>query len=343
MESTPTIPLPQRKQGALLGLFVGDALAMPVHWYYSIPQLKKDYGSIQGYTKPKVHMEGSIMNLSNTGGGGRGSDKGEIIGSVINHGKKEFWGRGLNFHYHQSLQAGENTLEGQLARLLIRTIAADGGQVKPESFLAQYVKFMTTPGSHNDTYASTCHRMFFVNYIKPTPPEACADNDNHNTDAIDALTLAIPVIAATVTEEGPSEHVRVAARSVVALTRKSKVLPAWVDVYADMLASIIAGKKTLKEAAVDAGKKIGFDVKQSAEAAWNRTGKVNLDTYVGGDGSDPMVACYIDSSFPAMLHLAYRYADHGPRMGLLANANAGGENVARGSALGALFGAAYGV
>ena len=72
-------------------------------------------------------MEGSIMNLSNTGGGGRGSDKGEIIGSVINHGKKEFWGRGLNFSYHQSLQAGENTLEGQLARLLIRTIAADGG------------------------------------------------------------------------------------------------------------------------------------------------------------------------------------------------------------------------
>jgi hypothetical protein len=64
---------------------------------------------------------------------------------------------------------------------------------------------------------------------------------------------------------------------------------------------------------------------------------------VGGDGSDPMVACYIDSSFPALLHLAYRYGDLGPRTALLANANAGGENVARGSALGALMGAAYGV
>ena len=71
------------------------------------------------------------MNLSNTGGGGRGSDKGDIIGSVINHGKKQFWGRGLNFHYHQSLQAGENTLEGQLARLLMRTISEDKGEVKP--------------------------------------------------------------------------------------------------------------------------------------------------------------------------------------------------------------------
>jgi len=47
----------------------------------------------------------------------------------------------------------------------------------------------------------------------------------------------------------------------VALTRKSKVLPAWVDVYSDMLANIISGKMTLKEASLDAGKKIGFNVK----------------------------------------------------------------------------------
>ena len=201
---------------------------------------------------------------------------------------------------------------------------------------------MTTPGSHNDTYASTCHRMFFANYINDVDPIKCADNDGHNTDAIDALTLTIPVIAVTVSEDGPSDKVRKAAREVVALTRKSKVLPAFVDIYADMLASVISGKQTLQEATVVAGKKIGFDVKKSADDAWARVGKVN-SSYVGGDGSDPMVACYIDSSFPALLHLAYRYATYGPKMALLANANAGGENVARGSALGALIGASYGV
>ena len=57
---------------------------------------------------------------------------------------------------------------------------------------------------------------------------------------------------------------------------------------------------------------------------------------------DPMVACYIDSSFPALLHFAYKYADS-PERAVLANANAGGENVARGSLLGALLGAAHGV
>ena len=106
-----------------------------------------------------------------------------------------------------------------------------------------------------------------------------------------------------------------------------------------MLSYIITGQKNLKEAAEDAGRKIGFNVKSSSDQAWARVGKVSLDSYVGGDGSDPMVACYIDSSFPALLHFAYRYADAGPRVALLANANAGGENVARGSVLGALFGA----
>ena len=84
--------------------------------------------------------------------------------------------------------------------------------------------------------------MFFSNLVKDITPDKCADNDGHNTDAIDALTLTIPVIAAIVTEEGPSEKVRAAARSVVALTRKSKALGSYVDVYADMLASIISGK-----------------------------------------------------------------------------------------------------
>ena len=180
------------------------------------------------------------MNLSNTGGGGRGSDKGEIIGDVINHGKKKYWGRGLNFSYHVGLQEGENTLEGQLARLLLRTLSS--GSFQAEVFLEEYVKFMRTPGSHNDAYASTCHRMFFANQVKGVPHNQCADNDGHNTDAIDALTLSIPVIVATVTEEGPSENVRKAAREVVALTRKSKVLPVYVDIYADMVAGVVSGK-----------------------------------------------------------------------------------------------------
>jgi len=73
--------------------------------------------------------------------------------------------RGGNFHYHLGLQAGENTLEAQLVRVLSKSIS-DRGIFDANDFRERYIKFMTTPGSHNDTYASTCHRMFFANLVK---------------------------------------------------------------------------------------------------------------------------------------------------------------------------------
>lgn len=43
-----------RVQGAILGAFVGDALALGPHWYYDLGELRRDYGDwINGYTAPK--------------------------------------------------------------------------------------------------------------------------------------------------------------------------------------------------------------------------------------------------------------------------------------------------
>ena len=84
-------------KACLRALFVGDALASPAHWYYSVDQLRKDHGVIKGFVAPLEKMRGSIMNLSSTGGGGRGRDDGDIIGTVINHGKKKYWMRGGTF------------------------------------------------------------------------------------------------------------------------------------------------------------------------------------------------------------------------------------------------------
>ena len=158
------------------------------------------------------------------------------------------------------------------------------------------------------------------------------------------MTQVVPIIVATVTEEGPSEAVRAAARSVIPLTRQdSASYYLYVDIYADLLASVLSGKLGLKEAVLEAAAKLGFDVKASVDAAWATAGDVDRSTYLGGDGSDPMVSCPIDKSFPALLHFAYRYADFGPRVALLASANGGGENLARNAALGPLLGAALGI
>jgi ADP-ribosyl-[dinitrogen reductase] hydrolase len=180
--------------------FAGDALAAPTHWYYGGKrQVVADYGhEITDYTKPHRELAGSILNKSDLNGGGRSSSNQQkqqissIIGQVINHGKQDLWSPNQSIHYHATLQRGENTLEVQLARVLMKSIVQTGGRFDADHFRDAYVKFMTTPGSHNDTYASTCHRMFFANMVyKQLPPKDCPDNDHHNVvRALVCLLLA---------------------------------------------------------------------------------------------------------------------------------------------------------
>ncbi|MBU1362266.1 MAG: ADP-ribosylglycohydrolase family protein [Gammaproteobacteria bacterium] len=52
---TPTPTLEDRAMGALIGAFIGDALALGPHWYYDLDQLRADYGPwISDYTTPKT-------------------------------------------------------------------------------------------------------------------------------------------------------------------------------------------------------------------------------------------------------------------------------------------------
>lgn len=48
------ITLEQRAQGALMGAYIGDALALGPHWYYDLDALRRDYGAwITDYTDPR--------------------------------------------------------------------------------------------------------------------------------------------------------------------------------------------------------------------------------------------------------------------------------------------------
>lgn len=63
---------------------MADAVAMPVHWYYNLENLKKDYGTITGYQKPHDTIENSYVHLND-------GEREDLIGDIILHGKKEFW------------------------------------------------------------------------------------------------------------------------------------------------------------------------------------------------------------------------------------------------------------
>lgn len=257
-----------RVRASLWGMHIGDALAMPVHWYYNLGQLARDHGSIEGYVAPTEKLPGSIMSLSNTGGAGRGSDTGTIIGDVILHGKRKYWARGGNYHYHRGMQAGENTLELIISRqCFMASLSEKGMEFDRADVRDRYISLLTTPDSHNDTYAGTCHRMFFANRENGKALDDCPDNDQHNVDTIDGLVNLPPVIfAAAATSGSDAASVNASATAAVTLLRRSDQLPQYAKVYAAMLTGV-AGGASLKDTVAAAAKSVGIDLESMARGS----------------------------------------------------------------------------
>lgn len=56
--------LVDRVRGALWGLFIADALSMPVHWYYDVGALRRDFGRITDYQAPKARHPSAYARAS---------------------------------------------------------------------------------------------------------------------------------------------------------------------------------------------------------------------------------------------------------------------------------------
>eukprot|EP00532_Pseudo-nitzschia_australis_P002637 CAMPEP_0168201090 /NCGR_PEP_ID=MMETSP0139_2-20121125/23466_1 /TAXON_ID=44445 /ORGANISM="Pseudo-nitzschia australis, Strain 10249 10 AB" /LENGTH=416 /DNA_ID=CAMNT_0008126513 /DNA_START=149 /DNA_END=1399 /DNA_ORIENTATION=+ len=344
--------LEKRLKGALWGFLAGDALASPTHWFYGGKrQVVGEYGHlITDYTKPNKKLAGSILNKSDLNGGGRSkfgagvSSSKTIIGDVINHGKQDLWSPRQSNHYHATLQQGENTLEVSLARVLMKSIVANDGKFNADHFRNAYIRFMTTAGSHNDTYASTCHRMFFANLVHlHLPPKHCPDNDKHNVDTMDGLVLpTIVALAGSVSGQisGGDTDIQRSAADCAAVTRRSSMLErvsgAWSKV---VMAAVRSPSDEDFRGVLD---------------QFSRETIQRLPNYKVRDDTT-MSACYLSSSLPGLVDMVAKYSppssstsddvdSTGDRVwqGLLANANVGGENVHRASVMGAILGARAG-
>jgi len=250
-----------RVRGALYGMFIADSLAMPSHWYYSGREgVRRAYGTIDGYVKPQTKLPGSIMSKSSTGGGGRGSFKGDVIGNIIFHGKKKFWARGADYHYHHLLDKGENTLEIHLTRRVLDTIAKSKGSFVPTAIRDDYIHFMTTAGTHNDTYCGTCHRMFFANLMSGMDPKECPDNDNHNVDTCDSIITTIPIALMSSDDQKTNADVT----TMVGITRKSVTSERYAVLYASMLRDVVLRGMDVREAVSKNAAAIGYNVAANA-------------------------------------------------------------------------------
>lgn len=323
-----------RMRGALWGMFVGDALAMPVHWYYNIAALWQDFGQIRDYQAPKTHHPNSIMALANTAKAGRGSQEGDIVGKVILKGKKQHWGQ-ANRHYHQGMQAGDNTLNLLCARVLLRSLILNG-QYDPADFLQEYIRFMTEPDQHNDTYAESYHRDFFANYVKGIAPENCAGIEGHDTASIGGL-VSLPLVVMATLREGSLETTNKAVLAQLRLTHRSSLLERHTLELTKLLFQILQDvNPDTNHLACAAASRLGFPAAKVIQSMQANQGS-DIDV-IGGLLSP---ACYIDQSFPSVLYLAARYHDDFEKA-LIANANVGGDNCHRGAVLGAILGATLG-
>ena len=302
-------------RGLAMGSFIGDAIAMPAHWYYDRSALRQDYGIIRDYTAPKSPHPDSILWRSEYTAL---NERGDIL-----HDQAQYWGqRGI--HYHQFLPAGGNTLNLQLAKVLLDSLIACGNY-DADDYLTRYIGFMLTPGKHRDTYVEECHRKFFTAYERGTAPEKCAGTDIH----IGGLAH-VGVLCAYF--RGDFSATREAVRRHISLTHRSSEVFAAADAMVKMVCDLLAGMP-LREAILAHGSD-WFSQRKALQ--WSK----DPDEVVIGRRVSP--ACYIADAFPASLYLAWKYADDFEG-GITANANVGGDNCHRGAVLGALIGAAVGL
>ncbi|MFN0068964.1 MAG: ADP-ribosylglycohydrolase family protein [Limisphaerales bacterium] len=322
----PTLPEPappvagapaDRAAGSLWGAFLGDALAMPVHWYYDREALRRDYGPITELLAPRNPHPDSILWRSRWDAPSPELD--------ILHDQRAFWGR-PGVHYHQQLAAGENTLNLRLAAELLASLA-ETGRHDVDDYARRYVAFLTTPGSHHDTYVEEVHRGFITNLGRGRKPRACGITDIH----IGGLA-GVPPLAAWFLGDAPAlDH---AVRDQVALTHRAPEVLVAAAAFAGMLRRVIGGEGLREAVCAEGGTVPGLSVARLEH--WLD----EPDLRVVGERLSP--ACYIGDAFPAALYFVLKYAAK-PEAGLIANTMAGGENCHRGVVVGALLGAASGI
>ncbi|HEY5674883.1 MAG TPA: ADP-ribosylglycohydrolase family protein [Malonomonas sp.] len=326
----------RRACAALKNLFVADALAMPVHWYYNPLDIEKAFpgGITRLEAAPESHPA-SIMALHSTTKGGRGVQAShgrqrEIVGEVILKGRRQYWGV-ANQHYHRQMQAGENTLNAHCARVVMRSLLANSGRYDQQGFLDDYIDFMTAdPPRHPDTYAESYHRGFFANLESGIAKDRCGAV-THDTPSIGGLVTIAALVLSERLQGLPLIEVQKHSLQHLFLTHPDQELGQVCAVYVALLDALLFRDQAQSpyELLARASKvSIGLDLPALVE-------KARDDRHVVG--SLFSTACYISGSWPSVLYLAYKYAAE-PKQALLVNTNLGGDNVHRGAVLGVILG-----
>ncbi|THB77805.1 MAG: ADP-ribosylglycohydrolase family protein [Desulfobulbaceae bacterium] len=303
---------------SLWGMFIADALAMPVHWYYDTKALARDYGKVTGFLEPKNPHPDSILWRSHYT---PLNESGNIL-----HDQDVFWGK-KGIHYHQFLRQGENSLNLKLARQLLILLQEDQAYT-PRSWLKRMISYLQDPTSHRDTYVEEYLRHFFTEFAKGRRPEQCGRQDENH---IGGFSLMLPMLF---TYSDEPDQVADRALSHLALTHGGAKMRFWGTIISNIFIALWNGNT----------------LEQSIDSAFARsTVSYRIDdlSSLFAFPDDVVIrqhfssACYVEYAVPATLYLALKYQQE-PEEALIVNTMCGGDNCGRGALLGAILGSIAG-
>jgi len=378
----------ERLRAGLWGLFAGDALAMPVHWYYNIDAIRRDFdGGVRKYEAarhphPESFMTGMAFepDVESARRLGRPYD--------ILHGHARFYKTTYStlavetteretehghltprledrYHYHHGLHAGDNTLGARLVRVLMRSMVQKG-RYDQGAFLDEFVRFMTTPGANPDPYTEIYLRRWFENYSRGLPVQSCAWEQRELWSISGHGGVIRPLLLSLAS--GSAYQGLGMALLHMALTHRSETVASALGVLTPLSHDLMDGSPAL-EAVKRHARAVRLPVITGEElfAAYRahhgpdnippgemwrmhnelREDPFDLERFARDHPENEAVkgilatACYPEHGLPLMLSLMWR---HGAAVEtvLMANANAGGDNVHRGMILGLMLGLAAG-
>ncbi len=267
------------------------------------------------------------------------------------------------YHYHHGLKAGDNTLNARLVRVLMRSVT-NNGHYDPQVFLDDFVEYMTTPGLNPDPYTEVYLRRWFENYSTGLPPTDCAEFQRNNwsvsshSGVVPGLVLSLLANSAykgtgfalrhqnlTHRAENVSAALSVLVPLIFDLMKHQQPAAALFDKHAHAIRlPKISGNELFRmyrdhngPANIPAGKMWQIHTTFRDEA-WDL--EAFTEKYDEGTIYRRILAtaCYPEHGVPLLMALARKH-DFDLRESLLANVNAGGDNVHRGMIMGLLLGA----
>ena len=307
----------ERVEGAVLGLFVGDALGLGYHWYYDLNVLEHDVGPwVTDYLDPVVKSEHSCRYIS-------------------------------QYRFDQGLRAGNYTQTGQILFLLLESLVE-----KNHFDVAVFGHALDELLSElNGEALSGRYSEGVVREIRQKRQQGIAwDSPDLPGNADTSLGAQLCVILAVLYRD-PLSLVDAADRLLQVFYR-DRFLRGCQLVYALTVQALVQGTtlEQLDEAMTKMAENQDVMRLVGSYGSLQQPGLGQIAERPEMVCVEPAkcislvfgLNCQVTHLLPAAYYLLYRYPDSF-EMAMLSASNGGGENVARSALTGALAGALHGV